>query len=288
MNVVFFGNTKFSLIGARIIHEKLGLSHIVTLPDRPDKRGRMKPNPLKIFAQEKNIPFLTIDKIDKETISYLSTIHADFFIVEDYGLILPQALLDLPKFTSLNIHHSLLPKYRGPSPAPFAILAGDTVTGVTVIKMAKNVDAGDILAQKQYDMKPEETTESLLTILNQLGGEIIIPVIENYASMTPQLQDNSSATYTKMITKEDGYIDLSKQETLNPVDIDRKIRAYFPWPTVWTKWEMPNGKWKIIKFLPKDKLQVEGKNPVSSKDFFNGYPQMREKFSIFFNSIKNK
>ena len=285
MKIIFFGNTKYSLIGAKIIHDKIGISQIVTIPDRPDKRGRLIPSPLKIFGEENNIPVLEVNKITDETIKKIETLKPDFFVVEDYGLILPSKLLAIPKIASLNIHHSLLPKYRGSSPAPTAILNGDEITGVTVIKMAEKVDAGDILTQEKYAMKPHETTDSLLTILNELGGNIIIPVLQDFAKAEKNAmkQDENKVIFTKMMTKQDGYIDLTNLKNLSPLEIenwkleiDRKVRAYFPWPTVWTRLSI-NGQTKIVKLLPENKIQVEGKNPMTFKDFLNGYPELREK-----------
>ncbi|HSW47538.1 MAG TPA: methionyl-tRNA formyltransferase [Candidatus Saccharimonadales bacterium] len=291
MKIIFFGNTRFSLIGAKIIHSKFGLSQIVTLPDRPDKKGRPTPNPLKSFAIENNIPYLLVDKITHETIETISDLNPDFLIVEDYGLLLPDALLKLPKYESLNIHHSLLPKYRGTSPAPFAILSGDKITGVTVIAMNDKVDAGDILAQKEYEIKPTDTTESLLTELNKLGGGIILPVLKDYIDGVahPIKQDESKASYTERMSKSDGQIDIN-----NPPDkdkLDRMIRAYYPWPGVWTTLSV-KGKALRVKFLPKPLslrgieedeaipsnylIQPEGGKPMSVKDFLNGYPEMRE------------
>jgi len=281
MNIIFFGNTKFSYIGASIIHKKIGIALIVTLPDRPDKRGRLTANPMKTFAQENKIPVTTVEQLDNQTIQHIASLKPDFLIVEDYGLILPHALLTLPKYACLNIHHSLLPKHRGPSPAPFAILEGETTTGVTVIKMTNKVDAGAILAQKEYTMNPDETTESLLTTLNQLGGKIILPVIENYAQMKPQPQEPNKATYTKMMKKDDGHIDLNHPPEKKK--LNRMIRAYYPWPTVWTTIKMRNQEVRI-KFLPKNMLQVEGKNPVSLKDFLNGYPEMKETMGKLFDN----
>lgn len=118
LKIVFLGNTKFSLIGAQIIHQKIGLSQIVTLPDRPDKKGNPAPNPLKTFAIENKIPYLLVDKITDEIVAQIEALNPDFLVVEDYGLILPPQLLTVPKYLSLNIHHSLLPKYRGTSPHP--------------------------------------------------------------------------------------------------------------------------------------------------------------------------
>ncbi len=275
LKILFFGNTKFSLIGAQIVHEKLPFSLIVTLPDRPDKKGHLTPNPLKTFALEQNIPYLLVNKIADETVKQISELEPDFLIVEDYGLILPTELLKLPKYASLNIHHSLLPKYRGTSPAPYAILAGDKTTGVTVIAMNEKVDAGDILAQQKYEIKPHDTTESLLTELNKLGGEIIVPVISDYINkkVNPKKQDESIATFTKRMSKTDGQIDINKPPSKDK--LDRMIRAYYPWPNAWALINI-NGKEKIVKFLPEQKIQVEGGKPMSVKDFLNGYPETGE------------
>lgn len=274
MKIIFFGNTRFSLIGAKIIHQTYPLSMIVTLPDRPDKKGTMQPNPLKTFALEQNIPFLLVDKITPGAVEKIVALQPDFLVVEDYGLILPEKLLTLPKYACLNIHHSLLPKYRGTSPAPYAILSGEKATGVTVIKMNERIDAGDILAQAKYEMSPNETTESLLTKLNEFGGKIIIPVMNAYAKGEEKSvkQDESKATYTKRMSKIDGQIDINNPPQKSK--LDRMIRAYFPWPNVWTRLKI-NGREKIVKLLPDKRIQVEGGKPMSVKDFLNGYPELK-------------
>jgi methionyl-tRNA formyltransferase len=273
MNIIFFGNTKYSLIGAKIIHEQLGLSYIITIPDRPDKRGRLIPSPLKTFGIENTIPVMELNKITDETIEQITKLQPDFFVVEDYGLILPANLLKIPKYAALNIHHSLLPKYRGASPAPTALLNGDKITGVSVIKMTNKLDAGEILGQKEYTITPDDTTDSLLTTLNKLGGELIVPILKDYKNITPREQNENEVVSTKMMHKEDGYIDSTNPPSAEK--LDRMIRAYYPWPTVWTKITI-NGQEKIIKLLPGKQLQVEGKNPMSVKDFINGYPELKE------------
>lgn len=298
LKIVFFGNTKYSLIGAQIIHEHIGISHIVTIPDRPDKRGRMQESPLKTFGKENNIPVLEVNKITEETLDEIKKLDPDFFVVEDYGLILPKKLLEIPTQAALNIHHSLLPKYRGSSPAPTAILNGDRITGVSVIKMTEQLDAGDILGQKEYEIQPDDTTDSLLTKLNELGGELIVLILKDYPNVQAIPQNESEVVFTTMMKKDDGYVDIS-----NPPEkdkLDRMIRAYYPWPSVWTRMTI-NGQEKIVKLLPastchpersegssyKDSsakpqnddqicLQVEGKNPMSIKDFINGYPELKE------------
>ncbi|RJQ26803.1 methionyl-tRNA formyltransferase [Candidatus Parcubacteria bacterium] len=271
-NIVFFGSSEYSVIAAKTIHTKIPISLTITLTDRPNKKGALTPNPVKVFAQENNIPVITTNKLDEKVIEEIQKKNPDFLIVADFGLILPQKLLNLPKYAPLNIHHSLLPQYKGPSPAPTAILNGDKITGVTVIKITDKVDAGNILAQKEYEIKENETTASLLKELNKLGGEIIIPVIEFFVSGNIQeiKQNESKATYTKFMKKTDGLID--PENPPDPNALDRMTRAYFPWPNVWFKTNFL-GKEKIIKILPDKKIQVEGKNIMTHKDFINGYQE---------------
>lgn len=276
MNIVFFGNTKYSRIVEEALHKKFGLSAVVTIPDRPLGRKKiLTPNPVKLFALENNIPVVEADIFNNKIIEAIKKYSPDFLVVADYGLILPKKLLEIPKSASLNVHHSLLPKYRGPSPAPTAILNGDEISGVTIIKMTELLDAGEILAQKEYVLKKNETTDSLLTILNKLGAEIIIPVIENYKKFEKKAvkQIENKATFTKRMRKEDGYIDLNNPPSKEK--IDRMIKAYYPWPNVWTKLRIRNQELRI-KFLPEKLVQVEGKKPIGIKDFLNGYPEAKE------------
>ena len=274
MNIIFFGNTPKSLIGAKILHEELGITAIVTIPDRIGKRGESVQSPLKLFGIEKKIPVLTVNKLDAQATDEIAALKPDFLVVEDYGLILPQKVLSLPKFAPLNVHHSLLPKYRGPAPAPFAILAGDLVTGVSIIHMNEQVDAGAIYAQQKYTMTSNETTDSLLSKLNELGGALVVKVIQEIVASkaTPTPQNESEATLTYYMNKTDGYLSMDNLPTKE--QIDRMIRAYFPWPNVWTKVSIKNKETRI-KFLPEKKLQVEGKSTVSIKDFINGYPDQK-------------
>ncbi len=271
MKIVFFGSSKYSLIGAKIIHKKLGISLIVTIPN----------GPLEKFALEEKISCLAVTKLNDETIEKIKTIEPDFLVVEDYGLILPEKLLNIPKYASLNIHHSLLPKYRGPAPAPFAILAGEKVTGVSIIEMSSVVDAGDIYAQKEYVLKPDEATDSLLKKLNCLGGELTVSVIGDIEKgiATKTKQDETKATQTKFMQKNDGFVDVSSIDT---EQFDRMVRAYFPWPGVWTKAILnTNSERRIIKFLPGQKIQVEGKKEMGYKDFVNGYPNADKNLVVF-------
>lgn len=272
--LIFFGNSKYSKIGLEIIQTSFFISLILTIPDSPVKQ----------FGNRKKIPVLETNQLNNEIVDKISSLKPDFLIVEDYGLILPDRLLSMPKFAPLNIHHSLLPKYRGPSPAPTAILNGEKISGVTIIEMTSEVDAGNILTQKAYKLAPDETTDSLLIKLNKMGGELAVEVIKQYLKGTarPKKQDPKQATHTKFISKKDGYFDIS-----NPPDqekFDRMIRAYYPWPNVWTRLRQDYGgqalKGKIVKFYPGGLIQMEGKKIMPLKDFLNGYPNFPLKIML--------
>ena len=200
MKIVFFGSSKYSTIVQKALNDKSGLVLCVTAADKPSGRQRkLTPTPVKEFALKNKIDVITPAKLDKTAIENIAKIQPDFLVVADYGLILPPELLKVPKYGAINVHHSLLPKYRGPTPAPSAILAGEKKSGVTIISMSEDVDAGDILAQKEYILKEDETCDSLLTILNTLGAQLVIEVIGNYleGSIKKNRQDNSKATYTQ-------------------------------------------------------------------------------------------
>lgn len=268
MSIIFFGNSIYSRIGAQIIHQTYPISLIVTIPDRLIGRKKLlSASPTKQFALENNIPVLETGHLDQEVIDQIAKYQPDFLVVEDYGLFLPNKLLNLTRYAPLNIHHSLLPKYRGPSPAPSAILNGDSVTGVTIIKMAQEIDGGDILAQQEYALDPQETTDSLLKTLNKMGANLLIQLLPKIINdkIKPLKQSAKQAINCLRIQKEDGYFDIDNPPPLEK--LDRMIRAYYPWPTAWTKW-----KGKIVKLLPKETIQMEGKKPVSLKDFLHGYP----------------
>ena len=279
MNIVFFGSSKYSTIVQKALNDKFGLALSATAPDKPSGRQRkLTATAVKEFALKNKIAVTTPAKLDKPAIENIAKTQPDFLVVADYGLILPPELLKLPKYDALNVHHSLLPKYRGPSPAPAAILAGEKKSGVTIISMSKDVDAGDILAQKENILKENETADSLLTALNALGAKLVINVIENYlaGSVKKNKQDDSKATYTHRLTKQNGLIDLTYPP--DPQTLNRMIRAYFPWPGVWTEIESrvksQESKKIIIKFLPGNLIQPEGKRAMSISEFRNGYPEV--------------
>lgn len=281
MNIIFFGSSKYSAIVAKSIYDLFGLRTIITLPDRIGNRNKILKNPMKKFAEEYNIPVISVSKLI-DSINQIASISPDFFVVCDYGKILSEEMLKIPKNGALNVHHSLLPKYRGPSPTSTTIINSETESGVTIIEMSKKMDAGDILSQENYRLEPDETNESLLIKLNIIGSKLIIRVLENYNKIVPIKQNENEATYTKMIKKENGYIDISAPKNKN--ELDCMIRAYYPWPGVHTKLEIKKGEIKIIKLLPNQMIQMEGKKPMNYKDFINGYSigkEILEKLQLF-------
>lgn len=227
--IIFFGNSKYSVINALALSEHFRLSAIVTVSDSINPRTREPiQSPAKLFAIAHNIFLIETNALTPEAVEKIKSLSPDFLVVADYGLILPASLLAIPAYAPLNVHHSLLPKYRGPAPAPAAIVNGDTLSGVSIIVMTDTVDAGDILKQVSYALKPNETANSLLTVLNTLGARAVIEVIDEYliGATHPVKQDEAKATFTRYMTRNDGLIDLLDDPETNW----RKIRAYEGWP----------------------------------------------------------
>jgi len=276
MSILFFGNSAYSVIDAKALYEKFGLSAVVTTPDHVKPGKPPKESPVKVFAKDRGIPIVEAEKLTAEVIEQIKAYKPDFLVVADYGLILPKALLALPTYAPLNVHHSLLPKYRGPAPVPAAILNGDTEAGVSIIVMTSGVDAGDILMQIPYTLKPDETTDSLLTELNILGAQAVTSVIERYLLGTtqPVKQDETKASFTTYLYRKDGFLSLGDDPVLNW----RKIRAYGEWPgtffIVKHRGKDINVKIKKARYndglLTIERVIPENKREMSYEDFLRG------------------
>lgn len=190
---------------------------------------------------------------------------ADLVISADYGQKLPSG--------GLNLHPSLLPQYRGPTPVPQQILNKETESGISIIEMTDEFDAGPIIAQEKVPVLPDDTTPVLLKRCFTSGAKLLIKILPDYLNnkITQKIQDESQADYTRKFTKADGFISWEefKKSRLSST-LDRKIRAYFPWPGVWTT--MSNGK--ILKLLPKNLVQLEGKTPITWQQFLAGYKHL--------------
>jgi methionyl-tRNA formyltransferase len=276
MKILFFGTPSFVVPVLESLAKHFDVVGVVSTPDVPMGRKKiMTPTPVKQFALDHAIPVFSLEALEDKK---WTAEHApcDLLITAAYGHLIPESVLAIPRLGSLNIHPSLLPKYRGPSPIQTAILSGDQETGISIIEMDKELDHGPIIAQESIKLHGNETFISLHEVLFKKAAELLPRTIEQYRtkSITPRRQDESSVSWCKKITKEDGYFECD-----NPPQkevLDRMIRAYTPWPTAWTRIQIPNKGELVLKCLPEKMIQLEGGKPMTLKDFLNGYPQLRE------------
>jgi len=233
--IVFFGTPDFAVPSLRALldgpDEVVG---VVSQPDRPAGRGRrLQAPPVKALALDGGIAVTQPQKV--RTSEFLDTLQAwrpDLIVVAAYGRILPKAVLDLPRLGCLNVHASLLPKYRGAAPIQWAIARGEEVTGVTIMQMNERMDEGDILLQRETPIGSAETGGQLQQRLAPLGAEALVDAIEGLRAGTliPEPQDDEAATLAPMIKKKDGCIDWFQAAE----EIERKVRAFNPWPSAFT------------------------------------------------------
>ena len=235
MKIVFMGTPEFAvpslsaLIGAG--HE---IAAVVTQPDRPSGRGKvLTPPPVKTAASAAGIPVLQPAKIrTEEFFAELSSYSPDLICVTAYGRILPKSILDLPRDGCVNAHASLLPKYRGAAPINWAIVRGESVTGVTTMLMDEGMDTGDMLLRREVVIEDDDTGETLSRKLAAVGGELLVETLAllEEGGLSPEKQDESLATYAPIIKKEDGLVDWS----LPARDIRNLVRGMLPWPGAYT------------------------------------------------------
>jgi methionyl-tRNA formyltransferase len=235
--VVFMGSPDFSLASLRLLTQHYQVVGVVTQPDRASGRGReLKAPPVKLLAQELNIPVIQPQKLrDLEAMQQLQVWAPDLIVVAAFGQILKKDVLDLPKYGCINIHASLLPRWRGAAPINAAVLAGDEETGVTIMKMDVGLDTGPMLAMKKIRIKPDDTAGSLFKSLSTLGADLLIETLPAYmdGKITPQPQPDEGSTYAPMLKKEDGLLDFSH----SAAELERRIRAMNPWPGAWFEWD---------------------------------------------------
>jgi len=269
MKIIFFGASRFVLPVIEKLRQQFELCLVVTTEKNLD-------DAVPEFCLKNNISYISVSKFDDGIIERIKHVGVPVGVLACFGLILPKRILDIFPMGILNIHPSLLPKYRGSLPVQTAILNGDTETGVTIIKLDEEMDHGGILGQEKDIIQSGDTTESLQMRLFEKGGEIVSQMLTDYAKGETKLrkQDEGQATYTKrLLGREDGHVDLSKP--IGKEGIERMIRAYYPWPGVWTDIKIHN-KNARIKLLPNNQIQMEGKKATSVKDFLNGYPELRD------------
>lgn len=284
MNIIFFGSSPDVLPIIEKLNSTFSVKLVVTTEQHPT-------DAVPKYCLEYTIPYISLKQFNNTTIEQLQSVNAPLAVLADFGLIVPDKVLNVFPQGILNIHPSLLPLYRGPTPVQTAILNGDRATGVSIIKLDSELDHGSLLAQEKAKIEPEDTAKSLYKRLFQQGADMLVEKIPGYVADEIKLieQDHNKATYTgDRLTRESGYIDLGSLENLSrearsgsarKLEIERKVRAYFPWPGVWSKIKINNREVRI-KLLPNQMIQVEGKKPMNYKDFLNGYPELKEKLPL--------
>ena len=283
--IIFIGVSEFGVpILESLVDNKYNIVSVITFPDKPiGRKKEIDFTPIKKTAQEYNLPVLQPEKISE--IEYdIKKLQPDLFIVASYGKIIPKKILDIPFLGCLNIHPSLLPKYRGPSPIQTAILNGDKKTGITIMLMDEKIDHGPILFQEEMDINLDDNYKDLEKKLSQRSGLILVNILPQYFNnkIKAKKQNESEATYTKILSREQGEIDFKKSAQ----EIERKIKAFYPWPGTW--FFLNKKRIKIIKakatdkkektslktgrsFLSLEIVQPEGKKPMTGEEFFRGY-----------------
>ena len=278
MRIAFFGSPEFVIPILSHIHEIFGVLLVVTQPDKPVGRKQiLTPTPVKQFALQHSISVISdtsmiyiIEVVKKEKI--------DLAIVAAYGLIIPKEVLEKPKYGFINIHYSLLPKYRGASPVQTAIVNKEKTTGTTIMKMDEELDHGDIIQQKEVAIEENDTAQTLLNKLNEASLpllDIALRTIEETGKFPPTTeQDHTKATFTHRLSKDDGFIEFDRIKEALKGSASRQIhdliRGYSPWPGAWTT--LPN--WKRLKLLSSEvkdnklvlnEVQLEGKQKTNDQ-----------------------
>ncbi len=267
MKIIFMGTPDFAVVPLEEIY-KAGheIVLIVTQPDKPRGRsGKLAPSPVKSWALEHDIEVFQPKKIrDEDAVEYLSKIECDIAVVAAFGQILPKSILDMPRFGCINVHASLLPKYRGAAPIQWAILNGEKKSGVTIMQMGEGLDDGDMLLTREVMLDGTETGESLFDDLAQLGGKAVVEALEliEQGSINPVKQDESAATHVSMINKELGRINWSDAAER----IERYVRGLNPWPSAYSSFKGKNLKIWRSHVVPSEELDSKGVNPADYKE----------------------
>ncbi len=301
MDLVFCGTPLFAVPTLeKLVAAGFGVKLVVTQPDRPSGRGmESTASPVKRAALALDLPITQPEKIksNDEFRRQLAGIAPEAIIVVGYGRIIPQWMIDLPPLGNINLHGSLLPKYRGAAPIQWAIAMGETVTGVSTMRIDAGLDTGDILQEAEECIKPEDTAITLAPRLAQTGAELMITTIAGLKNgiIVPRQQDNLQATLAPILKREDGEIDFSRTAT----DAWNRLRGFQPWPGAFTRFRgkmlhvhaaVPAPEVAVVAAghfaiehdrlllgfahgtaLDVQELQLEGKKRMTAKDFVNGY-----------------
>jgi methionyl-tRNA formyltransferase len=236
MRIVFMGSPEFAIPGLKSLAEIYSIVGVVTQPDRRAGRGRkLSQSAVKIWSSDHELPIIQPHRIkNPEAIEQLKRWNPDLIVVAAYGQILPAEVLELPTWGCLNIHASLLPRWRGAAPIQATILHGDPETGVTIMKMDSGLDTGPILSQRSTPINPEETGGQLTDRLSVIGARLLLDTIPSYleGDIRPIEQDHAEATYAPMLKKDDGALDFEQSAE----QLARQVRAYEPWPGSFLTW----------------------------------------------------
>jgi methionyl-tRNA formyltransferase len=305
LKLVFCGTPRFAVPTLEaLVHAGFAVRLVVTQPDRPSGRGLAPAfSPVKESALQLNLPLTQPEKIknNEDFREQLNSLAPDAIIVVGYGRILPQWMIDLPPFGNINLHASLLPKYRGAAPVQWAIARGESVTGVTTMRIDAGLDTGDILLQREFPISPDDTAETLAPKLAAIGSELMIETLHGlqFNKIHRHPQDHSQATLAPILTKEDGRIDFHRTAQ----EIGNRLRGFQPWPGAYTTFRGKN--LRVLAARPTEhragqghlvlsnhqiivgcgentalellELQPEGKKRVAARDFLHGYrPQPGE------------
>jgi len=243
--IVFMGTPEFAVPALQALTEHYPVVGVVTQPDRPAGRGRqVVESPVKQAARQAGLPVIQPQRLrEPEAMAQLTAWAPEIIVVAAFGQILKSAALELPPHGCINIHASRLPRHRGAAPIPAALLAGDTETGVTIMRMDVGLDTGPILAQRPEAIHPDDTSLTLSERLSRLGANLLLEVLPDYLAgkLPPQPQTESLATYTPQLKKEDGHLDFTQPAA----DLERRVRAFTPWPGAFAIWQ--NQPMKVLR-----------------------------------------
>jgi len=239
IRTVFMGTPEIAVpsLRALLAHPDFEVVGVVTQPDRKAGRGRkLQQSPVKQAALEAEVPVLQPARLrEPDAFEALAALKPDLIVVTAYGQILRPEVLDLPRYGCINVHASLLPRWRGASPITAAILAGDPITGVTIMQMDPGMDTGPVLTQRAEPIRPDDTTASLSQRLGQLGADLLVETLPCFIEgrITPKPQPQAGVTLCRLVKKEHARIDWNRPA----VEIERMVRAYQPWPVAFTTWQ---------------------------------------------------
>ena len=305
LRIVFMGTPDFAVSALDAVFcAGYPVAGVFTQPDRPKNRGmKLTASPVKQYALEKGIPVFqpASFKREPEALEALQALEPDLIVVAAYGQILPQSVLDVPRLGCINIHSSLLPKYRGAAPINWAILNGETKTGVTIMKMALALDAGDIIAQKKTDIDPNETAEELFGRMAKLGADLLLEVIPTLADGTAVFtpQNDAESTYAPLLSRALSPLDWNRTAK----ELHNQVRGLIPWPAASA--ELNGVRFKIFRVAEAERhteaepgtllagmgkgiyiacgsgsileileLQAPGKKRMPAADYLRGHPNL--------------